>query len=89
MGRPVWCVVAAAILPFVPPALMLAAPTLASHLSGALPLLVFFSGVIAGLAALVYGFGVGGLLIAVGYVPAMCVTLIILVFSFGKWTDWP
>jgi hypothetical protein len=88
MRRPLWCVVAAALLPFVPPFLLLAAPTLASHLPGFLPLLTFFSGVIAGFAALVYGFGIGGILIAVGYVPIMCISLIILALSIGKW-GWP
>ena len=68
---------------------MLAVPTLASHLPGLWPLLVFFSGVFLGVAALVYGFGVGGILIGVIYVPGMLITLAILAMPFVKLNDLP
>ena len=89
MRRPVWCMVAAVVLPFVPASLMLAVPTLASHLSGLWPLLIFFSGVLLGVAVLVYGFGVGGILIGVVYVPGMLITLVIFAMPFVKLNDWP
>jgi hypothetical protein len=89
MRRPVWCMVAAAVLPFVPASLMLAVPALAPHFPGSWPLLVFFSGVLLGAAALVYGFGVGGLLIGVLYVPGMLITLVIVAMRFVKLINWP
>ncbi len=89
MRRPVWCMVAAVALPFVPGLLMLAVPTLGSHLPGLWPLLVFFSGVLLGFCALVYGFGIGGILIGVVYVPGMMITLVILAMPFVKLNDYP
>jgi hypothetical protein len=53
------------------------------------PLLVYFSGVLLGAAALVYGFRVGGILIAVIYVPGMSIWLTILGMAFVKMTEWP
>jgi Na+/pantothenate symporter len=89
MTRPARCLVAAAVLPFVPASLLLAVPSLGSHLPGLWPVLVYFSGVFLGAAALVYEFELGGILIAVIYVPGMLISLTILAMPFVNLNDWP